>query len=109
MLENRTPEERTAIALALLDGAADLWWAESGFAKCNWPEPIVRAVKQAHVEGLYAGRCSTVDQVVERNKVIEEAAKQADLRERVFGGEPTTSNEQQIVQHIAAAIRNLKR
>lgn len=44
----------------------------------------------------------------DRNRVLEEAAKIADLRARVFGGEPTTRNEQQIVEHIAAAIRALK-
>jgi hypothetical protein len=43
-----------------------------------------------------------------RNKAFEDAASQAELRAKVFGGEPTTRNEQQIVEHIAAAIRSLK-
>lgn len=38
---------------------------------------------------------------------LEAAAKQADLRRDVFGGEPTTANERLIVEHIAAAIRAL--
>lgn len=58
----RTDEEKTQVALAMLDGMADLWFAESGFAACNFPDPIVRAIKQAHHEGLYAGRCSILDE-----------------------------------------------
>lgn len=57
----RTDEEQTAVAMAMLDGMADLWFAESGFARVNLPEPIVRMIKQAHVEGVYTGRCSNVD------------------------------------------------
>lgn len=44
----RTDEEQTQVAMAMLDGMADLWFAESGFARANLPEPIVRMIKQAH-------------------------------------------------------------
>jgi hypothetical protein len=43
-----------------------------------------------------------------RDQAFEEAAKAAELRMRVFGGEPTTDNERLIVEHIVAAIRALK-
>ncbi len=63
---SRTEEEQTAVAMAMLDGMADLWFAESGFAVLNFPEPVVRMIKQAHLEGLYAGRCSNVDETIEK-------------------------------------------
>lgn len=62
-MAERSVEEKSARALALLDGMADLWFAESGFAALNWPETLVRAMKQAHLEGLYVGRCSAVDEL----------------------------------------------
>lgn len=43
-----------------------------------------------------------------RRVAIEECAHIAELRQTVFGGEPTTRNEQQIVEHIVAAIRRLQ-
>lgn len=78
MTDMPSPEQaqRVTRALAMLDGMADLWFAQSGFDKLDWPPPIVRAVKQAHVEGLYTGRCSAVDETampVDRwIKVIDE-------------------------------------
>lgn len=42
-----------------------------------------------------------------RRDMREEAAKCAELRAYVFGGEPTTENERQIVEHIIAAVRAL--
>ena len=39
--------------------------------------------------------------------VREECARQAELRSTVFGGEPTTANEQQLAEHIASAIRSM--
>jgi hypothetical protein len=75
MSEHRTPEEQTVVAMAPLDGMADLWFAESGFERANLPEPIVRMIKQAHLEGLYTGRCSNVDDTIEKCAV---AARMAD-------------------------------
>lgn len=74
MTEFRSDEEKTRVALAMLDGMADLWFAESGFEKCNFPEPVVRAVKLAHHEGLYIGRGSAVD----GKKALLEAAVHAE-------------------------------
>ena len=42
------------------------------------------------------------------NAALEAAARQAELR-MVFGGEPPTPHHKQVVEHIAAAIRDLKR
>lgn len=41
----------------------------------------------------------------ERAEEREACARCADLRAGVFGGEPTTPNEQMLAEHIAAAIR----
>lgn len=38
-------------------------------------------------------------------EAVERCAKIAELRRDVFGGEPTTANGRQIVDHIVAAIR----
>jgi hypothetical protein len=54
-------DRKTELALALLDRLADMWFEESGLSKRNWSETVVRAVKQAHAEGLYAGRWSALD------------------------------------------------
>ena len=43
-----------------------------------------------------------------RNAALEDAAHNADLRSRVFGGEPTTGNEYLLVRSIVDAIRDLK-
>jgi len=58
-----SPEVRTARAMAVLDGLADLWFAESGFAALALPERFVRVVKQAYAEGLYNARCATLDEM----------------------------------------------
>jgi len=98
MSEHRTPEEQTAVAMAQLDGMADLWFAESGFARANLPEPIVRMIKQAHVEGLYTGRCSNVDDI------IEKCAVEAENYPRTSSvGKPLSGIA------IAAVIRKLKK
>lgn len=105
MNENRAPEERTNRTLALLDGMADLWWAQSGFAGQGWPEPIVRAVKQAHVEGLYAGRISHVDEVIERNRLLEECALAIEATFDDIG----SPDEQNGTLAAAETVRDLKR
>lgn len=51
------------------------------------PSLIAAALRKAKKEGM------------------EEAAKIAQLRALVFGGEPTTDNERLIVEHIVQAIR----
>lgn len=78
MSEHRTPEEQTAVAMAQLDGMADLWFAESGFAVLNFPEPVVRMIKQAHLEGLYTGRCSNVDDAKTKERERIAAALEAE-------------------------------
>lgn len=59
---------------------------------------VTGAIELAFLRGEQAGR----------EAAIEQAAYQAELRARVFGGEPTTTNEQLIVEHIVSAIRKLK-
>jgi hypothetical protein len=43
-----------------------------------------------------------------RNEAFEEAAKVAELR-MVFGGEPPTPHHRMVIEHIATAIRGLKK
>lgn len=81
MAVERTDEEKTAVAMAQLDGLADLWFAESGFDKIPLPAPVVRMIKQAHLEGLYNGRCSAVD---EPPKEVRERLESAADLERSF-------------------------
>jgi hypothetical protein len=72
-----TPEARAARALELLDAMAETWVEKHGIAQMiqsvpvNCPTPefqarahalILRHVKQAYAEGLYAGRMSVVDE-----------------------------------------------
>lgn len=58
----RTDEEKTKIAMAQLDGLADLWWAHSGYKAMDLPERFVKIVKASYAEGLYNGRCSAIDE-----------------------------------------------
>lgn len=81
MSEHRTPEEKTVVAMAQLDGLADLWWAQSGYPAMELPERFEKMVKAAYAEGLYNGRCSAID---EPPTEIRERLESADDLERSF-------------------------
>lgn len=76
-----TGEEQAERVRALLDAMAETWVERMGVAQsirgipvnCSTPEfqdraygLILRWVKQAYVEGLYAGHTSTVDELSRR-------------------------------------------
>lgn len=81
MAVERTDEEKTKVAMAQLDGLADLWWAHSGYPAMDLPERFVKMVKASYAEGLYNGRLSTIE---EPTKEIREKLEHAADLQRTF-------------------------